>query len=206
MKRTRLLLSLLAGALLAAGVAAAASVGLGSSSLTSTTKTLTRQTCTIAPSQDTYVDSATRNKSFGTATTLLVTPGSALAYVQFNLAGCSLPAAATVDSASLRVVATVAPSSRTLSVARVTSSWTTALTWGSTQPTVATPASATIATGTTTGTKTADVTADVDAWIRGAATNFGWRLSDEGTGTATTTLGSAENTANVPSLVIIYVF
>ncbi|HVM18254.1 MAG TPA: DNRLRE domain-containing protein [Gaiellaceae bacterium] len=195
-------------ALTGAGAAAAASVALTSATLTTATKTLTRATCTLAPSQDAYVDSASsqRNRNFGTATSLLVTgTTSQVSFAQFDLAGCALPAGASVDSATLRLVVTAAPLlSRDLAVHRVTATWTETGITSSNQPAAAATATATLATGSTTGQRTTDVTADVDAFVRGAATNFGWRLTDPLIG-ATTTFGSRENTGNAPSLVVVYV-
>ena len=205
MRRWALLVAVTA-VLAGAGVAAAASLGLSSASLTVTTKTLTRQTCTIAPSQDTYVDSTRKSSSFGSSPSLLVSRNSLIGYLQFDLTGCSFPGGATVDSASLRVVVTATPSSRTLSVYPATSAWAPSMTWNGGQPTYASPASATIATGAETGMKSTDVTADVDGWLTGATTNFGWRIADDGGGNATTTLGSMEDSGNAPSLVVTYVY
>ena len=206
--RRRAVLAAGVAALAATGAAAAASVTLTSASLTTATKTLTRATCTLAPSQDAYVDSASsqRNRNFGTATSLLVTgTTSQVSFVQFDLTGCALPAGAAVDSATLRLVVTAAPLlSRDLAVHRVTATWGETTITAANQPAAAATATATLATGTTTGLRTTDVSADVDAFVRGATTNFGWRLTDPLIG-ATTTFGSRENGANAPSLVVVYV-
>ncbi len=50
------------------------------------------------------------------------------------------------------------------------------------------------------------MTVDVDALIKSSSANFGWRLTDGGSGNATTTFATSENgTANRrPQLVINY--
>ena len=77
----------------------------------------------------------------------------------------------------------------------VLSSWSGTLTWTPAQTLTYGTTTTTIATGTTTGTKTSmPVTVDVDSLIKNPSANYGWRISDGGTTTATTTFGTSENT------------
>ena len=179
----------------------------GSQTLTKAPCTLTGTTQTI----DTYADEATPGDN-STATTARVRPSIGTRrwmFVRFDLTSCAIPTTGGADTATLSLRITTAPSpSRALTVTPVLGTWTgatlanfagaTALTYGAT--------TTTFATGTTANTVSVPVTIDVDALIKSSTANFGWRISDAGTGTVATTLGAANNgtASNRPTLVINY--
>jgi hypothetical protein len=136
--------------------------------------------------------------------------GQMWTFVRFDLSSCNIPSTGGADTATLSLRITNAPASdRTLTVTPVLSTWTgaslasfsnaTSLTYGS--------ATTTFTTGTTNNvTKSFPVTIDVDALIRNSTANYGWRITDGGSGTLATTIASANNAtaANRPQLVINY--
>ena len=145
-------------------------------------------TCTLTASADSYVDQATlqQGTNFGGVTPLQVESSQTLglistnkrSFVTFDLASCSIPAAAAVQSATLSVFLSLAPTqNRTWNIDRVTGAWTEGgITW-SNQP--ASTNSTSVATGTTSNvTLQATVTSDVRSFVSGSLTNNGWRLSD----------------------------
>jgi hypothetical protein len=179
-----------AALLLGGGVALAATLGVTSSSLTTSTilSTVPLSTCTLTPSADSYVDQATlqQGSNFGGATTLQVEssqtigliPTNKRSFVRFDISSCSIPAVASVQSATLSIFLSSAPSqSRTWNINRVTASWTeNGITW-SNQP--GSTASTSLTTGTTSNvTLQASVASDVQSFVSGSLTNNGWRLSD----------------------------
>jgi hypothetical protein len=175
---------------LAVGIGHAAGLTLSAEKLTSVAEasTVPISTCSLSISNaDTYADQASSGSNFGANTTMLVQSRNLSrnrrSYVKFDVASCSIPAAAEVKTATLTLNMTAAPSqSRTYGAWRVTSSWLETdpggLDWG-VQPTVAGAATNTIATGTSTGDKSWNVQADVAAYVAGSATNYGWRIRDE---------------------------
>jgi len=92
-------------------------------------------------------------------------------------------------------------------VTPVLTSWSNTLTWTAAQSLSYGSATTTFTTGTTNNTaKSATVTVDVDALIKNPSASFGWRLSDTGSGNATTTFASSNNgtASRRPQLVINY--
>jgi hypothetical protein len=209
----RALLLILATVGIGGSVAYAATLSVGSGHLWAGGQTLTKATCTLqgtSSTTDTYVDEQSPTTSFGSSTTLGVSPKSGKrnwTLVRFDLSSCSIPATGGADSATLNLRITTAPgSSRTLDVSTITSTWTGSTTWN-TVPSTGSPF-ASITTGTTSNvTKSVTVTADVDALIKNSSANYGWLISEASSATNVTTLfGSSENgtTANQPQLVITY--
>jgi hypothetical protein len=195
----------------------AATLNVSSWHLWAGSQTLTKATCTLSGTSsttDTYVDAQNATSSFGSATTLSVSPKSGKelwAFVRFDLSSCSIPSSTGgADSATLTVTIVTAPgSSQTIGVTTVGSTWSGSLTWNGAQSLSYGGAPPSFTTGTTSGvTRTVNVTADVDTLIRNGGASFGWRLSQPSSATnVTTTFGSAENATagNRPQLVINYV-
>ncbi len=209
-----------ASLLLGGGVGAAASLGITSSNLTTATivAAVPISTCTLTPSADSYVDQATlqQGSNFGGTTPLQVESSRTMglvsnkrSFVKFDLSSCSIPAAAAVQSATLSVFLSGAPTqNRTWNINRVTAAWTeNVITW-SNQPT--STASTSVVTGTTSNvTLQATVTSDVQSFVSGGLTNNGWRFSDSVEGSATVRNGQFRSrefgaVTERPSLVVNY--
>lgn len=193
----------------------AATLNVASWHLWTGSQTLTKSTCTLTGTSvttDTYADEVHAGDN-STANTMKVAPGAGTqmwTFVRFDLSSCSIPTTGGADTATLSLRITNAPASdRTLTLTPVLSTWTgasvanfsgaTSLGYGST--------TTTFTTGTTNNvTKSFPVTIDVDALIKSSTANYGWRITDGGSGTATTTIASANNAtaANRPQLVINY--
>jgi hypothetical protein len=193
----------------------AATLNVASWHLWTGSQTLTKSSCTLTGTSvttDTYADEAHAGDN-STANTMKVAPGAGTqmwTFVRFDLSSCSIPTTGGADTATLSLRITNAPASdRTLAVTPVLSTWTgaslasfsgaTSLGYGST--------TTTFTTGTTNNvTKSFPVTIDVDALIKSSTANYGWRITDGGSGTATTTIASANNATagNRPQLVINY--
>ncbi len=196
---------------ISAGVAYAATLSVGSWHLWAGSQTLTKATCTLTPSTtDTYVTQATPGGANGSATTMLVRSNSGSAdwsFVYFDLSTCAIPATGGADTATLTLFITSKPSGRTITVTPVKSSWSSTLTWTTAQSLSYGGTTTTFATGTTANTaKAVPVTIDVDTQIKSPTGIYGWRLSDSGSGSATTTFASSNNatSADRPKLVINY--
>lgn len=205
---------------MAPGLAFASSLTLTSGRLTPFTKTYgTTVTCTLTGSADTYVQQDNATGNFGTQNHLDAKSDSGKVrrvLVQFDLASCSpaIPSSAIVQGATLKLVTSAkATNTRTYQAFQVTSSWTeTGVTWN-TQPTVAGSASASAAVAANTASGTTiqwTTTGDVQSFVTGAASNFGWRISDSQEAVApntTLTFDSREATgaSTRPQLVITYV-
>jgi hypothetical protein len=194
------------------GVGYAASLGVTSQKLGSTTKAVSHGTCTLTPSQDSYVDQSApqRNTNFGTATTLNVGARSnfqQIAFVQFALGGCSFPSGFAVDDATLTLtISTPPPNTRTFRLNRVGGTWAeTTLTWNN-QPAAGAQTGTASVTPSSTSTSYA-VTTDVIAFLTGTANN-GWEIADANlqTGPIASTTYSSRETAAKPRLVIDYSF
>jgi hypothetical protein len=209
----RVLLLILATVGIGGGVAYAATLSVGSGHLWAGGQTLTKGTCTLqgtSSTTDTYLDEQNPSSSFGSSTTLGVSPKSGKRnwmLVRFDLSSCSIPTTGGADSATLNLRITTAPgSSQTLDVSTVTSTWNGATTWNTAPSTGSSFAS--ITTGTTNNvTKSVTVTADVDALIKNSSANYGWLISEASSSSNVTTLfGSSKNgtAANQPQLVINY--
>lgn len=206
MKRFLVVLAALFG--LGTSTALAASLTVGSWHLWSGSQTLTKGTCTINPSQDTYVDESNATSSFGSAAYVGTRTGTsqrAYTFVQYDLSSCNIPATGGADSAVLKFTVLQAPTAtRTIAVAPVSSTWAETLTWNASKTLTIGSNTTTFSVGTTAGAVvSATVTNDVDGWIRGG-TNHGWRLMDTGIGTQTTAFDSSEATSGLPQLVINY--
>jgi hypothetical protein len=221
-RRRRWLLAIVAASLLlGSGVGVAASLGITSSNLTTATivAAVPLSTCTLTPSADSYVDQATlqQNSNFGGITPLQVESSRTLghvftnkrSFVKFDLSSCSIPAAAAVQSATLSVFLSAAPTqNRTWNINRVTAAWTeNVITW-SNQP--ASTASTSVTTGTISNvTLQATVTSDVQSFVSGSLTNNGWRFSDSVEDSSTVRNGQLRSRefgtpAQRPSLVVDY--
>jgi len=136
-----LVLALVTGLVAASGPALAAGLSLTSKRLTTYTKQLTAVTCTLtaAPNPslvetDAYVREDAPVSNNGTATTISIRSNSGArryGLVRFDPSQCSIPAAAIVLSATLKLVLTTAPgASRTYQVFRSSGAWSeTSVTW-----------------------------------------------------------------------------
>jgi hypothetical protein len=200
------------------GPAQAASLAITSADLTAAARTYGAPvTCTLTAVADSYVDAALATTNFGTSAVLDVDPSAVSTeriLVSFDLTTCSpaIPADAIVQTAQLQLtVASLVLASRTVDMRSVTSGWTEAgVTWN-TQPTVAgsVTASTSVTADQAAGTViTWTATSDVQAFVTGAASNLGFRLSDsaEGVGLgALLSFRSREAASGHPQLVITYV-
>jgi hypothetical protein len=214
---TRRLLVLLALTLaVTTTVAYAATLTVSSWHLWAGSQTLTKATCTVTGAQaDTYVDENKPTTGFGTAATLeLVPSGDApkrkWAFVKFDLSSCGIPATGGADSATLSLYLSAAPNtSFNFDATRVTSTWADTLTWNQAQAlTFAGSPTTSVASGTTNAVRISfPLTVDVDSFIKGGS-NFGWRISDTGSGTNAALdlakFASTDSGANVPTLTINY--
>jgi hypothetical protein len=213
--RRRLLILLALTVAVTSSVAYAASLNVSSWHLWAGSQTLTKATCTVTGAlTDTYVDQNTATTGYGSATMLgLVPSGDApkqqWTFVEFDLSSCNIPTTGGADSATVSLYLSNAPTtSFTYDLTRVTSTWAGTLTWNQAQAlTYAGSPTTSIAGGTTMGTRTFTVTADVDSFIKGGS-NFGWRVSDTGSGQNlakdTAAFASTESGTNVPTLTINY--
>ncbi|MGH2741046.1 MAG: DNRLRE domain-containing protein, partial [Thermoleophilaceae bacterium] len=168
---------------LTVGLAASLS-GVSSQKLTveeKATSVPTTMSCTASATADNYVSQSDPVTNFGSADFVEVRAfitSDRRTFVKFDVAGCSIPATATIDSATLSLYMHAAPgSSRTYQARRVTASWIeTGQTWNN-QPAVAGADTSTFSTGTISNVwKSADVKADVAAFVAGSQTNHGWRI------------------------------
>jgi len=203
---------------IAPGPATAAVLTVTSADLTAYAKTYgTPATCTLSATADSYVNKVLSGTNFGTATTLLVSPDSTTTertFIRFDLASCApaIPAGAIIQSASLRLtVALLITATRTVELRSALASWTeTGVTWTN-QPAAASAvtASTSVLAGSTAGTVvTWTATSDVQAFVTGASSNLGWRLSDSAEGVVLgpiLTLSSREASSGQPQLVVTYV-
>jgi len=212
---TRLAVFLAAVAALGCSAAFAATLNVGSSHLWAGSQTLTKGTCTLrgtTATTDTYVDEHAATSSFGSATTVNVSPkmnNRTWSFVRFDLASCNIPSTGGADSATLSVRITGAPSSsRTIDVTPVGTAWSGATTWNGAQTLTYGSATTSFATGTTSNvTKSVTVTVDVDALIKSGTANYGWRLSDSGGNANTATVFASSEAATAtdrPQLQINY--
>jgi len=197
-----------------AGAAYAASLSVGSWHLWAGSQTLTKATCTVTGSSattDTYVTQATPGGTNGNSGQIIVQSNSSSrdwGFVRFDLSGCGIPTTGGADSATLSLFLSATPgSNRTIAVTPVLSTWSNSLTWTSAQSLSYGSTTTTFTTGTSGNVaRTATVTADVDALIKSSSANFGWRLTDTGTGNHTTTFASSSDgtASHRPTLTINY--
>ena len=210
-------IAVVAAATLGVGTAVgfAATLTVGSWHLWNGSQTLTKAVCTLtgsAVANDTYVDQAHASTNYGTATTMLVHPGTSTrqwSLVHFDVASCGIPASGGADSATLMLYMNNAPSpSRTLTVtSEITPFTATTLTWTQAQSlSYGSTATATFSSGTTNNvTVSILVTLDVDALIKNPSASYGWRISDDNTSLSDTTgFNTLNATSNIPQLVIKY--
>jgi hypothetical protein len=202
--------------LAASTTAFAATLNVSSWHLWAGSQTLTHSSCTLSGTSSTtstYVDEQSPTSSFGSPTTLPISPKSgkqSWAFVRFDLSNCSIPSTGGADSATLTLTITTAPgSSRTIDLTTVGTTWSGTSTWNNAQSFSYGGPVGSFTTGTTSGvTRSVTVTADVDALIRNGSASFGWRLSEASSASnVTTTFGGAANATagNRPQLVINYV-
>jgi hypothetical protein len=193
-----------------AGVAYAASLGLSTAKLHAWSQTLTKGTCnlTSTAADDTYVQQANPNSTFGGADTVLNVGGAAgaqdYAFIRFNLSSCTVPATGGADSALLTLTVT-SKSNDTISLYPVYSAWSSlTLTWNGVGLLTIGPTATTTFVPANPGVVNITVTADVDAAIK-AGTLWGWELRDT-SGTATSAVASVENNSagKRPSMAINY--
>jgi hypothetical protein len=198
--------------------AAAAALQISPTYLTGASRTYGAPvTCTLTPVADASVNAALPNTNSGTSPQLNVSPNSVAtqrAFVRFDLSGCSpaIPAEAIVQSASLSLTAASAVlATRTINLRSVSASWAEATVTWNTQPAVAASntSSAVVTLGQGAGTVIAwTATSDVQSFVAGAATDFGFRLSDSAEGAALgvpLVLSSREAASGSPQLVVTYV-
>jgi hypothetical protein len=196
----------------AVSVAASASqLGLSSRGLVVGALPVTITTTSLTGVADTFADQASPNANAGTSTTMSVQSAAASnrrAFVRFSLT--AIPATARVQSATLQLTMSTAPSAnRSYEADRVLATWTeTGLTWN-TMPSAA-AATASVASGTTSGVNlTWDVTGDAKTFVASSSTNFGWQIRDSTESSSTTrtaTFRAREFSAanQRPTLTIIY--
>jgi len=195
-------------------VALAAALGVTSSKLTVrvSATSIPPTTCTLSASADTYADELLPLANFGGSVDLLVNSAeleNARAFVRFDLSSCSpsIPSAAEVESATLRLHLASAPSSgRTYEISNLASDWgESTLTWLD-QP-AADKYTTKISTGTTSGvTLSANVLTDVARHVAGTKPNYGWRIADDSEGALIAqeaALGARES-GNAPQLEVVY--
>jgi hypothetical protein len=212
-RTSRFVLVGFAAAAVLAAAAGAAAVGVVSGRIAIFTKAISRGTCNLTytgVSDDAYTSEQSVGTNNGAATVISVkskTNQEVYGWIRFDLTACSFPTDSQVDSATLTLVPSSA-SGRTIAATRVTASWTeSTITW-SASPAVAGTATAST-TISSTAAKTWDVTTDVDDFVAGAATNYGWRLTDTGTTSNTTTsFAAAESgtTTSRPKLTVTYAY
>src|SRR5262245_27023169 len=122
-----LVVTIVAGGAIAAAAGAAA-VGLVSGKIAIFSEPVTHGSCTVPATSatDSWTNEASTGQNNGTATTLQMSPRTGqrrYGWLQFNLAGCGMPAGAQVDSATLNVRVTTAVAGRTITVTEATSTW-----------------------------------------------------------------------------------
>jgi hypothetical protein len=201
-------LAILLAATLGVGCGAgfAATLNVASSHLWTGAQTLTKSTCTLSGTSsttDTYVDAKHASSNYGGSTQLDVATGSDTewTFVRFSLSGCNLPTTGGADSATLKLY--VVPSqSRTLTVAPVLATWSNTLTYTQATHLAYGPTTTTVSTPANGGWVGIPVTVDVDALIKNPSANYGWRIADQGTSSATTVFTSSNAGILQPQLVI----
>lgn len=204
--------------LMTSGVGHAAALGISSAYLTAATRLYGAPvTCTLTAVADSYVDSTLATTNFGTSGVLNVNPssvGTERVFARFDLTTCSpaIPADAIVQTAQVRLtVASLVLATRTIDLRRAVASWTeVGVTWN-TQPAAAgsVTGSASVTAGQAAGTViTWTATSDVQSFVTGAATDFGFRLSDSAEGVVlgvALSFSSREAASGRPQLVVTYV-
>jgi len=159
----------------------------------------------ITPSADSYTNTADPNTNYGAKTLLDVDAATQITYIQFPLS--SIPSAASVSQATLKVYVNSVTTAGSFNVDYVNSAWSESTIDSSNAP----PLGTTIASSVnlTTADKNQyiliNVTSAVQAWLSGSEANNGLALVANGTFNAT--LDSKENTttSHPPELDIVFV-
>lgn len=158
-------------------------------------------TAAYAGTQDTEIQAANGNSSFGAATSIIVDVGGGLGDQQglirfdniFGSGAGQIPLGATINSATLtvNVIQDAGDASAQITLHRMLATWSEASTWNSLVGGVqfdnveaSSTVDATIADPTATGNQVwsgANLTATVQAWSDGA-TNYGWAIRSDNTG------------------------
>lgn len=200
------------------GVGHAGALGISSAYLTAAARVYGAPiTCTLTAVADSYVDAALATTNFGTSGVLDLNPSSVdteRVFVRFDLTACSpaIPTDAIVQTAQVRLtVASLVLATRTIDLRRAVAAWTEAgVTWN-TQPAAAglVIGSASVTDGQAAVTVISwTATSDVQSYVTGAATDFGFRLSDSAEGVAlgvVLSFSSREAASGRPQLVVTYV-
>jgi hyaluronate lyase len=209
--------SVLALTFAGAGIGLASSLTVTAAHLTTAIQTYgAATTCTLAADADSYVNKSLGTTNFGTAITLQVDPDTVAtqrAFIHFNLGSCSpsIPSTAIIQSATLRLtIAVLTTATRTVQLSPASASWTeTGVTWNSQPGAGSVTASTSVPSGSTVGTViTWTAASDVQAFVSGASSNVGWRLSDSAEGVVggpLLTFDSREASTGQPQLVVTYV-
>jgi hypothetical protein len=173
-------------------------------------------TANLAPSEDTYIDSNNSSTNFGSSTGMTIDKsgggaGNQRALLNFDLS--SIPAGATINSATLTMEATNIDGPLNIDVYEVLENWSeanatwderdTATSWTTAGGEFNATAEATLNTSST-GQHTWDITALVQDWIDGTRVNNGILVGSPDTGTnVTATYDSSEGSVS-PLLQIDY--
>jgi len=170
-------------------------------------------TDTLAPSQDSYVNTNSDTTNYGANASMVVDIsggglGSQHALLQFDLS--SMPANATISSATLTVNATANGGAANLNVYQLNEAWTenqvtwkqrvTGTNWSTQGGTITGGVQANLNTGLT-GLHSWDITTLVQSWYTTPANNNGLMIASPDTGGTTVTYESNEGTT-APQLVI----
>jgi hypothetical protein len=130
----------------------------------------------VTPSGDSYTDTATATKNYGSATVLAVDGATAVTYIQFNLA--SVPTTASISQATLKLYVNSVTTAGSFNVDYVNGGWEESTIDASNAP----PLGSSIASNVsiTTADKNQyiliNVTSAVQAWLSGSETNNGIAL------------------------------
>jgi hypothetical protein len=172
-------------------------------------------TAKLAPSQDSYVNTNSANTNYGANASMVVDIsggglGSQHALMQFDVS--SMPANATISSATLTVNATANGGATNLNLYRLNEAWTenqvtwnervTGTNWGTLAGSITGGVQASLNTGLT-GLHSWTVTTLVQSWYATPANDHGLMIAGPDTGGTTVTYESNEGTT-APQLVINY--
>ena len=175
----------------------------------------TLNTDTLAPTQDSYVNDGSKTTNYGGNTSMVVDRaggglGAQRALLKFDIS--SIPASATITSATLTLNATANGGALDLDIYEVTEAWvegqvtwnqrTTGNNWSSAGVTNSATTTPTLNTGAT-GLHNWDVTTLVTDWYNLTKVNHGLMIASPDTGTTTVTYDSSEGTT-APQLVVNY--
>jgi hypothetical protein len=184
----------------------------GNTAVSNTFTVTVVRTCTLSATGDTDIVSSSSSPN-GSATTMITNPQVVRnALVQFGILaspcaeGGTIPAGATINSASLTLVHTpTSGSTRVIGATLAGATWAeSALTWATATTAMRMPTGGTTQTVTPSATTvTWTVTASVQSIANGAP-DGGWVLWDTGSGNQARSFNTKEATSGKPSLVISY--